>query len=94
MRVVDDFAGQEHLPVWKLPARLIRVVDGAVDAVAEAELASEVHDEPSRGVLIVRFLDGGDQPAAVAAGEDVRDFVLEVEALPEDQGRHAGLLFG
>ena len=48
VRVVDDFAGQEHLPVGKPLARLIGVVDGAIDAVAEAELAREVHGQPAR----------------------------------------------
>jgi hypothetical protein len=84
VRVVDDFAGQEHLTVRKLSARLIRVVDGAVDAVAETKLASQVYEEPSRGVAIVRLLDGCDEPAAVAAGEDASDLVLEVEAFLED----------
>ena len=41
VRVVDDFAGQEDVPLGKPPARLVGVVDGAVDAVAEAELAGE-----------------------------------------------------
>ena len=48
VRVVDDLAGQEDLPVGKPLARLIRVVDGAIDAVAEAELAREVHGETAR----------------------------------------------
>ena len=43
VRVVDDLAGQEDLPVGKPLARLVGVVDGAIDAVAEAELAREVH---------------------------------------------------
>ena len=60
--------------------RLIGVVDGAIDAVAEAELAREMHHEPSGRELIVGFLDRADQSAAVTAGEDVRDFVLEIEA--------------
>ena len=45
--VVDDFAGQEHRAIRKPLARLIRVVDRAVDAVAEAELAREVHRQPT-----------------------------------------------
>ena len=45
VRVVDDFAGEEHAAVGKALARLIRVVDGAIDAVAEAELAREMDGE-------------------------------------------------
>ena len=53
VRVVDDFAGQVHLPIGKPLARLIGVVDGAVDAVAEAELAREVDGETARRVAVV-----------------------------------------
>ena len=48
VRVVDDLAGQEDAPVREALARLIGVVDGAVDAVAEAELAREVDGQPAR----------------------------------------------
>ena len=41
VRVVDDLAGQKDVAVGKALARLIGVVDGAIDAVAEAELARE-----------------------------------------------------
>ena len=40
--VVDDFAGQVDRPVGKPLARLVGVVDGAIDAVAESELAREM----------------------------------------------------
>ena len=45
--VVDDFPGQEHAAIGKALARLVGVVHGAVDAVAEAELAREEHGQPS-----------------------------------------------
>ena len=45
VRVVDDLAGQEDVLIREAPARLIGVVDGAIDAVAEAELAREVDGE-------------------------------------------------
>ena len=48
VRVVDDLAGQEDAPVGKLLARLVGVVDRAVDAVAEPELAREMDGEPPR----------------------------------------------
>ena len=43
VRVVDDFAGQEHRAIGKARPRLVRVVHRAIDAVAEPELAREVH---------------------------------------------------
>ena len=43
MRVVDDLAGEEDVAAGEPRDRLVGVVDGAVDAVAEAELAGEVH---------------------------------------------------
>ena len=46
VRVVDDFAGQEHAAIGKPLARLVRVVDGAIDAVAEAELLREMDGQP------------------------------------------------
>jgi hypothetical protein len=82
---VDDLAGEKHLAIREALARLIRVVDGAVDAIAEAELAREVNGETARRVLVVGFLDRRDEVAVITLGEDVRDLVFEVEAFPEDQ---------
>ena len=48
VRVVDDFAGQEDASIGKALARLVGVVDGAIDAVAEAELAGQMEREPAR----------------------------------------------
>ena len=45
MRVVDDLAGQKHRPVGEPLPRLIRIVHGAIDAVAEPELVREVNGE-------------------------------------------------
>jgi len=67
---------------------LIRVVDCAIDSVTEPELAGEVDGQPSRGELVIRFLDGGDEPAAITASENGCDFLLEVQAFLEDQGWH------
>ena len=60
VRVVDDLAGQKHLAVGKPFARLVCVVDRAVDAVAEAEFAREVHREPVRAEREVLCLDALD----------------------------------
>src|SRR5206468_5800418 len=48
--VVDDLAGQQHAPIRKPLARLIGVVDRAIDAVTEAELARKVQREPSGSI--------------------------------------------
>ena len=53
MRVVDDFAGEEHAAVGKALARLVRVIDGAIDAVTEPEFTREMNREPPRPVLEV-----------------------------------------
>ena len=42
VRVVDDLAGQEDAPVGEPPARLVGVVDRAIDAVAEPEFPREM----------------------------------------------------
>jgi hypothetical protein len=47
VRVVDDFAGEKHTLIGKSLARLIRVVHGPVDAIAESKLACEVNRQPS-----------------------------------------------
>ena len=47
VRVVDDLAGEEDVAVGKAPPRLVGVVDRAIDAVAEAELAGEMDGEPA-----------------------------------------------
>jgi len=48
--IVDDFAGQEDALVRKLLARLVRIVDRAIDAVAEAEFGREM-DRQTAGLM-------------------------------------------
>ena len=57
VRVVDDLAGQVDGTIGKPLARLIRVVDGAIDAVAEAELAREMDGEAAGRVAEPGLLD-------------------------------------
>ena len=85
VRVVNDFAGQEDAPVGKPLARLIGVVDRAIDAVAEAELLREVDreaagapDEPGGADLV-------DDGAVVCRRQLAGDGLLHVEALAENQ---------
>jgi hypothetical protein len=88
VRVVDDLAGQVDRPIGKARPRLVGVVHGAIDAVAEPELLREVQLEAAGPVLIPIRLDRGDQAAVVVLGQLAGDGLLEVEALPEDQWWH------
>src|SRR5216117_4614802 len=45
VRVVDDFADQEHTALGKLGAGFVRVLDRAVHSVAEPELAGELEGQ-------------------------------------------------
>ena len=94
VRVVDDFAGEEHLTVGEALARLIGVVDRAIHAVAEAELAREVDGQSARAEREVIRLDLLDDGAVVVLGQPAGDGLLEVETLAEDEGsqRSAGEL--
>ena len=85
MRVVNDLAGEVHRSIGKPPARLIRVVHGAVHAVAEAELAREVDGEPAGPVREVVGLDALDDLAVIVLGQHAGDGTLQVEPFPENE---------
>ena len=76
--------------------RLVRVVDRALDAVAEAELAGEADGHARRPTSV--YAAGAEQvhqPAVVVGGERGLDLGLEAEALADvargiEGGRHAG----
>jgi hypothetical protein len=91
LRVVDDLARQVDLAARKAAPCLVGVVDGAVDAIAEAEFAREVDDEPRELVAEPGGLDGRDQVAPIVGRQLGCDLVAEVQALAEDErgGRHA-----
>ena len=88
VRVVDDFAGEEDVAIGEALARLVGVVDRAVDAVAEPELAREVHGQPAGAVREVVGLDPLDDRAVIVVGQHAGDGMLQVEAFAEDQRRH------
>ena len=90
VRVVDDFAGQEHAAVGKALAGLVRVVDGAIDAVAEAEFARQMDGEPAGAIDEVVGLDALDDRAVIVVGQHAGDGMLQVEAFAEDERRHTG----
>ena len=75
-------------PIGKAFARLIGVVDRAVDAVAEAELAREMDREPPDAIGEVVGLDLVDELAVIALGQHAGDGMLQVEAFAENQRRH------
>ena len=87
VRVVDDLAGQEHAAVGKSLARLVGVVDRAIDAVAEAEFAREMNREAAGRILKVVGLDLLDEVAVVVLVQLGRDRVFQVEAFPEHERR-------
>ena len=83
---MDDLAGEEDVAPGEARHRLVGVVDGAIDAVAEAELAGEMDGEPALLVAVVAGADLVDERAVVRGGELARDGLFHVEALAEDEG--------
>ena len=92
VRVVDDLAGQIDVLIGESPAGLIGVVDRAIDAVAEPELAGEVHGQASGAVLEVVGADLLDDAAVVGGGQFSGHRLLHVEALAEDEGLGVGVV--
>src|SRR5207253_2017793 len=83
----DDLAGQDDRTIGETPARLVGIVHGAIDAVAEAELAREMDRQPAGRIAVLALLDRRDESAVIALRERSGDFVLEVESFAENQGR-------
>src|SRR5262249_3868332 len=87
VRVVDDLACQVDRAIRKPLARLVCVVDRAVDAVTEAELAREMDSEPAGPVAEDVGLDSTDEAAVIVLRQPAGAGILEAEALPEDERR-------
>ena len=86
VRIVDDLADEKNPPIGEFPARLVGVLDRALDAVAEAEFAGEPdRDVPDHERVVVRA-QLVDDPPVVVRRELVLDLRLEPEALPEVRG--------
>jgi hypothetical protein len=81
--VVDDLTREEHPPVGKLLACLVRVLDGAVDAVAEAELAGQLQHERARARLVPQAFQPIDHRARVVLLEHGAHHGLQPETLLE-----------
>ena len=86
VRVVNDFAGQEHCALGEALAGLIGVVDGAIDAVAEAELARQVQRQPAGAEHEIMAFDLFDERAVIIVGEHAGHGMLQIEALAKNQG--------
>ncbi len=86
MGVVDDLAGEKDVAPGEPRDRLVGIVDGAVDAVAETELAGQVNGEATLLVAVVARAHFVDQSAVVRGGQLTRDGLFHVEALAEDEG--------
>ena len=65
--------GQEDPPVRELLPRLVRVLDRAVHAVAEPELAGQLQAEVAGAGRMVQGAQAVDHAARVALGEDGTD---------------------
>ena len=74
--------------IGKPLARLVGVVDGAIDAVAEAEFAREVDGQPARRDSVKSSaLIRSTSVAVIVLGQHAGDGMLQVEAFAEDEGR-------
>ena len=83
VRIVNDLANEIDAPVRKLPPRLIRVLHGALHAVAEAEFASEPNrDVPDRERVVFGPHAVHEAPAVVR-GKLVLDLGPQAETLSE-----------
>ena len=88
VRVVNDLAGQEDAPVREPMPCLIGVVDRAVDAVAEAELARQT-DRQTTGLRgVPRLPHRVDQAAVVVARNGAGNVLLQIQPLAIDGSRH------
>ena len=81
--VVNDLTHQVDAAVGKLVDRLVRVIDGSVDSVAEAELLGEAHCDVPERVRVAPRANALDQGGVVCGVDEGFDLGLEAEALAE-----------
>src|SRR5688572_26962009 len=89
MRVVDDLADEVDAPIRKLERRLIRVINCAIDAVAETEIFREPNRDVVEGGDVAACADVLDQLAVVFRGQEGLDFLFEAKAAAEVGLLHA-----
>src|SRR5688500_10446943 len=83
--VVNEFAGEADATTGKMPAPLIRVIHGAVDAVAEAEFFGELEMERPGAGLIANRLKALNDGALVRTRQNRSDLGFQAETLLEIQ---------
>jgi hypothetical protein len=88
---VDDLAGEKHPAIGKLLARLVRVIHGAIDAVAEAELAREMNGQAPGSIDEPGLTDVVDDAAVIGRRQFGLDGRLEVETLAKNNRRQLRL---
>ena len=79
VRIVDDLAGQKHAPVGKLPAGLVGVVDGTINAVTKPEFLGEFEMESARAGLVTESLKTFDDGALVSTRQNGSDLGFQAE---------------
>ncbi len=91
--IVNNLVGEIHALVRKPLAGLVRVVDGAVDAVAEPEFPGEVDCQSAALSGEITRPHLVDDAAVVRRGELCLDGPFQVETLAEDEGGHCPLSY-
>ena len=91
VRVVDDLPDQKEPAAGELGPGLVGVLDGPVDAVAEAELPGQPEGQRTHLEPVVVGPQRLDHGAVIVGGEPARDLALEAEALPEVGVLHASI---
>ena len=89
MRIVDDLAHQQQPPVGKLVAGLVGVVDGAIHAVAEPELAGQPERQRTHLEGVIAGAEQVHEAAVIIGVPLLLDRALEPEALTEISAVHA-----
>ncbi len=81
--VVDDLTHQEEPTSRKLGPGLVGILHRAVNAVAEAELASQSKRQPTHSQAVIVRAQRLDDTAVIVSGEAAGDLALEPKAFAE-----------
>ena len=83
VRVVDDFTDEERALARKLGPCFVRVFDGAIHAIAKAELSREPEREVADLQRVARRADRIDDPAVIIRRQRAFNGALEPESFAE-----------
>ncbi len=81
--VMNDFAGEKHAAIGKLAARLVGVIDGAIDAVTKAELFRELEVETAGRRFVAQGFEAFDDGALIGTRQNRPDLGFQAETLLE-----------